>query len=125
MTITNKDINFASPGFCLEDLIKLELYKYSEEVTELVDSATKEAKIETGLNKLEGIWDLQKLSFVEFKDTYVLGSLDETIEFVETHSMELMGMLASKDVEEFKVKVLKWQGNLKRVDSVLNIWMKV
>lgn len=125
MTITQKNINFTSPGFCLEDLIKLELYKYAEEVSELVDSATKEARIETGLNKIEGIWDTQKLQFIEFKDTYVLGSLDETIEFVETHSMDLMSMLASKDVEEFKERVLKWQQNLKKVDQILGIWMKV
>jgi hypothetical protein len=30
--------------------------------------------------------------------------------------MELMGMLSSKDVEEFKDKVLVWQKNLKTVD---------
>jgi hypothetical protein len=36
MRITQKSINFNSPNFCLEDWIKLQLYKYSEEVTELV-----------------------------------------------------------------------------------------
>jgi hypothetical protein len=46
MRITQKSINFNSPNFCLEDWIKLQLYKYSEEVTELVDGAQKEAKIE-------------------------------------------------------------------------------
>lgn len=46
MKITQKDIAFQSPKFCLEDLIKLHLYKYSEEVTELVDGAQKENKIE-------------------------------------------------------------------------------
>jgi dynein heavy chain len=56
--ITKKNINFTSPGFCLEDLIKLELYRYAEEVSELVDSATKEARIETNLNKIEGVWDV-------------------------------------------------------------------
>jgi len=39
MKITGKSINFNSPNFCLEDLIKLQLYNYSEEVTELVDGA--------------------------------------------------------------------------------------
>lgn len=73
MTITQKNINFTSPGFCLEDLIKLELYKYGEEVSDLVDSATKEARIETNLNKIEGIWDSQKLDFIEYKDTFILG----------------------------------------------------
>ena len=57
MRITNKSINFNSPNFCLEDLIKLQLYKFSEEVTELVDSAQKESKIETNLSKIERIWE--------------------------------------------------------------------
>lgn len=106
--ITKKSINFQSPSFCLEDLIQLELYKFSEEVSELVDSANKEAKIETNLNRIEMVWEKQTLIFTDFKDTYLLGSLDETIEFVEQHSMDLQGFLSQKDVEEFKERVLKW-----------------
>jgi len=34
-------------------------------------------------------------------------------------------MLSSKDVEEFKEKVLHWQKTLKTVDSVIQIWVKV
>jgi len=30
--------------------------------------------------------------------------------------MELMGMMSSKDVEEFKDRVMYWQKNLKTVD---------
>jgi dynein heavy chain len=125
MRITQKTINFNSPNFCLDDLIKLELYKYSEEVTELVDGAQKESKIENNLVKIEKIWEDQKFEFKEYKDTSILGALDETVEFVETNSMELMGMLSSKDVEEFKEKVLRWQKTLKTVDSVIQIWVKV
>ena len=46
MKITNQNVAFDSPAFCLEDLIKLQLYKYAEEVQELVDGAQKENKIE-------------------------------------------------------------------------------
>jgi len=125
MRITQKTINFNSPNFCLEDLIKLQLYKYSEEVTELVDSAQKEAKIESNINKIERIWEEQKFEFKEYKDTQILGALDEIVEFVETHQMELMGMLSSKDVAEFEEKVKHWQKTLKTVDSVIQIWVKV
>ena len=106
-------------------MIKLELYKFSEEVTELVDGAQKESKIENNLVKIEKVWEEQKFDFKEYKDTSILGTLDEIVEFVETNSMELMGMLSSKDVEEFKEKVLHWQKTLKTVDSVIQIWVKV
>lgn len=125
MRITQKQINFTSPQFCLDDLIKLELYKYSEEVNELVDGAQKESKIEGNVGKIEKIWEDQKFDFKEYKDTCILGTLDEIVEFVETNSLELMGMLSSKDVEEFKEKVLHWQKTLKTVDSVIQIWVKV
>jgi dynein heavy chain len=54
-----------------------------------------------------------------------LGLLDEIIEAGEQHAMELLGMLSSKDVEEFKDRVLHWQKTLKTVDAVINIWVKV
>lgn len=57
MRTTNKEIAFSSPKFCLDDLIKLELHKFSEEVTELVDGAQKESKIEIKLNSIQGVWE--------------------------------------------------------------------
>ena len=125
MAITGKNIAFSSPKFCLEDLIQLELYKFSDEVNELVDSANKEARIETNLGKIANIWEEQKLNFAEYKGCYIIGALDETIEFVDDHSMQLMGMMSQKDVEEFKETVFEWQRKLKAVDTVLGIWIKV
>jgi len=119
MKFTGKTINYNSPNFCLDDLCKLQLFKYNEEITELVDGAAKEAKMEGKLIVIERIWEEQKFEFKDYKDTAILGGLDEIVEFVETHSMELMGMLSSKDVEEFKTKVLHWQKTLKTVDSVI------
>jgi len=52
MRITQKDIAFNSPKFCLDNLIELELFKFSEEVTELVEGAQKEDKIENKLNTI-------------------------------------------------------------------------
>jgi len=108
MRFTQQTVNFQSPTFCLEDLIKLHLYKFAEEVNELVDGAQKESKIESKLVTINRIWDEQKFDFKEYKDTNILGALDEIVENVETHTMELMGMMSSKDVEEFKEKVLYW-----------------
>lgn len=125
MAITGKNIQFSSPKFCLEDLIQLELYKYSDEVGELVEGANKEAKIEANLGKIAGIWEDQILNFKEYKGCFIIGELDETIEFVDDHSLILMGMMTSKDVDEFRDTVIEWQKKLKAVDTVLGIWIKV
>ena len=83
MRITQKDIAFSSPKFCLDNLIELELFKFSEEVTELVDGAQKEDKIENKLNVIQSVWEEQLFTFVEYKEVPVLGALDEIVEFVE------------------------------------------
>lgn len=125
MAFTKKTVAFNSPSFCLDDLIQLELHKFAEEVTELVDGATKEAKIEHKLNIIQSTWEEQVFDFKMHKEVQILGVLDEIVEFVEQHAMELMGMMASKDVEEFKERVLHWQKTLKTVDQVIQIWVKV
>lgn len=91
--ICGKSINFKSDKFCLADLIQLELFKYAEEVTELVDGAQKEDKIFKKLEGIKALWEDQKFSF-ETKDDGVplLTALDEIAENVDTHSMELMTM---------------------------------
>jgi dynein heavy chain len=119
MRTTHQTIDHASPKFCLEDLIKLHLYKYSDEVSEIVDGAQKEDKIEKKVGLISRTWDDNKFTFEEKGDTWLLGSLDLIVEQVETQSLDLMTMLAQKEVEEFKENVSKWQKTLKTVDSVI------
>jgi len=57
-------------------------------------------------------WETQVFEFKPYKEVPLLGAMDEIIENVETQSMELMGMMSSKDVEEFKEKVMYWQKKL-------------
>jgi dynein heavy chain len=125
MRITEQHIDHASPKFCMNDLIKLHLYKYAEEVTEIVDGAQKEAKIETKVNVISRTWDDLDFTFIERGDTWELGALEQIIEFVDQQSLDLMNMLAQKEVEEFKENVSKWQKTLKTVDAVIEIWVKV
>jgi dynein heavy chain len=124
-TITGKTVDHKSPTFCLENLVELDLFKFAEEVNEIVDGAAKEAKIEIKLNNIQKVWEESSFEFKEYKEVPILNALDEIMEAVDLHSMELMGMMSSKDVEEFKDKVMFWQKNLKTVDQVITIWVKV
>jgi dynein heavy chain len=125
--ITGKTIEHKSTSFCLQDLVELDLFKFAEEVNEIVDGSAKEAKIEMKLNNIQKTWETNVFQFVEYKEVPILNlaSLDEIVENVDIHLLELAGMLSSKDVEEFKEKVIVWKNNLTSVDSVINIWLKV
>jgi dynein heavy chain, axonemal len=125
MKITGKEIKFQEPNFCLEDLIKLQLHKYAEEVQEIVDLAQKEAKIESNLNTIEAFWTNEEFGFNEYKEAKLLSPLDDMIDILELHSMELMGMITQRYVEFFKERVIKWQKALRNVENVIEIWMKV
>ena len=126
--ICGKTVNRNDPKFCLRDIINLELYRFSEDVNELVEGAQKEAGIEKKLNNIIKTWDdTTVLTFKPYKDTQILdiGGLEEIVENVDLQSMDLMTMNASKDSEEFKDSLLKWQKTLKTIDQVLVLWVKV
>ena len=78
--LTKKEILFNSPKFCLTDLIVLNLFNFSEEVTELVDGAQKEDKIEKKLNSISKVWETCAFEFKEYKEVPTLGAMDEIIE---------------------------------------------
>lgn len=63
--------NVEDPAFKLADLLALELHKFEDEVSEIVDRAQKEEKMEVGLRKLEDVWTKVSFQFTKFKDTNV------------------------------------------------------
>ena len=100
--ICDKTVPYNSPKFCLNDIIEMELHKFVDDVNELVDGAAKEAKIDIKLANIVKTWEDFNFEFKEYKETSIMGSLEEIVENVETQSMELMTMIASKDSEQFK-----------------------
>jgi dynein heavy chain, axonemal len=106
-------------------LVALELQKYEVDVEELVEGAQKEDKIEHKLKDIIKAWDKMKFDFEVHKDVPILAETTEIVELVEQHGMDIQGMLASKDVAEFKETVEKWRNNMKTLDSVIDKWKKV
>jgi dynein heavy chain len=106
-------------------LVALELQKYEVDVEELVEGAQKEDKIENKLKDIIKAWDKMKFDFESHKDVPILAETTEIVELVEQHGMDIQGMLASKDVAEFKETVEKWRNNMKTLDSVIDKWKKV
>jgi len=70
------------------------LYKYDEQVNEIVDLAGKEYNIEKKLKKIETDWNKQIFEFTEYKETKIFVPLDETLEMLDQDSLNLMSMKA-------------------------------
>ena len=99
MGICGKNVDFQSPKFCLNDIIELELYKFGDDVNELVDGAQREQKIEGRLELIKNAWEDTSFTFKEYKDTKIidLTMLDEIVEDVDVHSMDIMAFNADKN----------------------------
>ena len=108
-------------------MLGLKLHQFSDEVCEIVEQAQKEAKIEKKLNEIRNVWTQLGLGFEQFReDMPLLQPLDDIVEILDAHSMDLMGMVSQgKFVEFIRPIVDEWQNKLRTVDSVLTVWMKV
>lgn len=127
MNICGKQVDNKSPKFCLNDIIGLQLYKFGDDVNELVEGAQREAKIENKLGLIESTWEDYNFVFKDYKETKIINltELDEIVETVDIHSMDIMTFNADKNSAVFKTQLMQWQKTLKTVDAVIQLWVKV
>ena len=85
----------------LEDLLKLELHKYEEEVKNTVDKAVKEVAMEKTLKELSNTWASMEFEkdFHERTKLNVLKISEETIEILEENQVGiiLVKIIAEKE----------------------------
>ncbi|RLU17527.1 hypothetical protein DMN91_009762 [Ooceraea biroi] len=111
----------------LEDLLKLELHRYEEEVKNMVDKAVKEMSMEKVLKELHNTWNTLEFDKEVHERTKlsVLKISEETIEMLEENQVQLQNMLASKYVTYFLDEVMDWQRKLSNADATINAWFQV
>jgi len=115
-------------NFCLHDLLALNLHRHVDAVSEIVEVATKELKIEAKLNSIEEAWRKFALKFERHRDTevFIVSPPDEILETLEEHSLHLQGMAGmGKFVDYFREQVAGWQATLGEVESTLRLMLIV
>ncbi|RHY34017.1 hypothetical protein DYB32_001198 [Aphanomyces invadans] len=113
----------------VEDLLRLELYRFDIEVQDIVEVATRELKIETDLLTISNIWSAWSFVVVPHHDTTMIlqaSQMDSIVETLEEQQLALQAMAGQgKFVEYFRDKVLWWQQTLGNVETVLKLWFTV
>ena len=112
----------------MDDLIQLKLHNFEDDVLEIVETASKELKIDRKLKIIEQTWAGLALNFVQFKDSdiSVIRVSEEIIEELEAHQMELQTMIGmGKFVAFFRNRVSGWQSTLGNVEMCLKQWSAV
>ncbi|KAL8434816.1 hypothetical protein ACSSS7_002953 [Eimeria intestinalis] len=125
--IKSTKVYAVGPTFCLQDLMSLNLHERAADVSEIVVLAQKEALIDKKLAEITSTWTKKSLEFsLEREDTPLLLPLDEVVEVLEQHSVDLMTMISQGAVIDFcRSSVEEWQLTLRTVDAVLTVWMEV
>ena len=111
----------------LDTLIRLELDKYQDAVTEIVERARAEIKIDQALTKIIGIWGGLTIEYVPFKKTGVniLVQPAEVYEALDDHEVQLQNMMGNRFMGFFETTITEWKGKLGTVRSVLEVWLEV
>ncbi|XP_047455882.1 dynein axonemal heavy chain 11 [Mugil cephalus] len=111
----------------LEDLLRLKLHLFEDEIRNIVDKAVKEMAIEKVVTEISQTWASMDLSYEEHYQTSVpLLTCDENlIETLEDHQVQLQSIFQSKHVDHFLFQVVELQKRLTVADSVLMVWMEV
>ena len=114
--------------FCLNDLLSLNLHMHVEAVSEIVEVAQKELKIESKINSIEDSWSRFRLKFDRHRDTevFIVAPPDDILEALDEHALHLQSMAGmGKFVEFFRDRVLSWQGTLGEVETTLKMIIMV
>ena len=111
----------------LDVLIRLELDKYQDAVSEIVERARAEIKIDFALQKIIGIWSGLLLEYVPFKATgvQILVQPGEVFEALDDHEVQLQNMMGNRFMGFFEATITEWKGKLGTVRAVLDVWLEV
>ncbi|CAM9279490.1 unnamed protein product [Choristocarpus tenellus] len=123
-----KSVDPSDSKFTMDDMMQLQLHTHVEDVSEIVETAQKELKIENKLQVIEAAWKDMVLDYIPRKDTdmFVVKPSEELVESLEAHQMELQSMVGmGKFVDFFRDRVMHWQKTLGSVEEVLKLWSNV
>lgn len=111
----------------LNDLLKLNLHEYEDEVKNIVDKAVKEMSMEKVLKELNATWSTMEFTTTTHERTklHLLVASEEMIESLEENQVALQNMMTSKFIDHFLTEVSEWQLKLSNADQVITVFMEV
>ncbi|XP_015211854.2 dynein axonemal heavy chain 17 [Lepisosteus oculatus] len=110
-----------------EDLLKLNLHNFEDEVRNIVDKAVKESGMEKTLKELNSTWSTMQFEHEAHgrTGTMLLKVSEELVETLEDNQVQLQTMMTSKYIAHFLQEVSDWQQKLSTADAVISIWFQV
>lgn len=123
-------IDYTSPSFCFEDIVKVNIHKYEAQVSELAEVALKEGKIGKDLARIEGTWSKELFEFESFvqgaNEMKIFKPFDIVQETLDADTVKILGLLSQgKSVEFFRERLDTMRFALNNIDNTISVWGKV
>ena len=112
----------------LGEILNKDLLKYGEDITEIVDGANSDVRMEIQLNDLKNTWANMTFTYKNsetFPELLLLFVPEELIQTLEENQVAVQNYLSSKNISFFKRDLTEWQNKLMSVDRVLKLWIDV
>ncbi|KAJ8670786.1 hypothetical protein QAD02_002045, partial [Eretmocerus hayati] len=127
MKIIGRDFDQNSDGFTLDAIADMQMYNFTEEIADTSNAATMELAIETGLKSISDVWEQMFVTMVPYKTMgiYRLTTVDDIVQTLEEHQVQLSAMKSTKFVEAFALEVDHWERSLSTVGEILEMVLSV
>jgi len=112
--------------FTLDELMEWKIFDHKELVSEISGVASGEYALELQLEKVDAGWADMNFTvspYREYKDVFILTSLDELFVQLEDHQAALQTMLASRFVMGIRDSVEEWDKRLALLSETLDEWL--
>ena len=108
-------------------LLGLELHKFQDAVTEIVERARAEIKIDKQLQKIINTWSRPRLEYVPFKATgvQILVQPGDVFEALDDNEVALQNMMGNRFMGFFEATITEWKTSSRTVRAVLDVWLEV
>ncbi|TPP41138.1 Dynein heavy chain and region D6 of dynein motor family protein [Leishmania donovani] len=110
----------------LNSLEEWDIFSFKEALAEQSGLATGEWKISNDLDLIRQRWDTLNFMTKPYKDrdsVFILDDLEEVIQQLDDHQIELQTTMASRFVASVRHKVEKWMRDLRVVGNVIEEWI--
>ncbi|KAG6451923.1 hypothetical protein O3G_MSEX007393 [Manduca sexta] len=125
-TLMGVEFDQDSEDFKLELIMRLNFQAYADEIAEISNAATMELNIENGLKAIREVWKNTTYEMQHHKgEMYRIKNVEEVMQFLEDHQVQLSSMKSTKYVEPFIREVDYWEKSLGYVAECIEIALQV
>lgn len=113
-------------GFTFQNILDMNLFKFSEEIVEIGERAGKEYAIETALARMKREWQEVYLTTKPFRNsgTCTVQGFDEGQANLDEHMTLAQTLLFSPYKKPFEEELEEWNGDLLLVSNTIEEWIK-